>query len=66
MAADAQAAVERPGAVLEEGGPLACHAGLEVRLALAGGEGRPLEERHDLVEQAGVVRHVEVVDGGVR
>src|SRR5437870_1383162 len=48
VAPDEQAAVERPSAVLEEGGPLARQAGLEVRLPLAGGEGGPLEEGDDL------------------
>jgi hypothetical protein len=62
VAPDRQAAVERAGAMFEQGPVLGGYTWLEVRLVLLGRKGRPIEEGHDLVQESDIACHFQVVD----
>ena len=64
--AGGDALVDRPDAVLEERAVLGGHARLAVGLVRVGREQRRLEERHALVEDAGVAGRADVLRDHVR
>src|SRR5437879_905305 len=61
MAPDGQAAVESSGAMFEHRGLLLGDARLEIRVGLLGGEERPFEEGHDLVEETPIAGGLDIL-----